>query len=240
MATILVTGANRGIGLALVRKLLARGDSVIATARDPHTADDLAPLLAQHQARSQLLALDVTDEASIRSAMALLSAKTTALDVLVNNAGVSSGGAGDVARGQGSRLGMLTAAALIDVYRVNAVGALLVTQAAVELLRKGRDARVLNVSSAMGSIAEASGGSYAYRMSKAALNMASRALASDLRQYGIAVRSVHPGWVKTRMGGASAPIDVDASADGLVRLIDRTTLGESGSFVRYDGKSLEW
>jgi NAD(P)-dependent dehydrogenase (short-subunit alcohol dehydrogenase family) len=219
---ILITGAGRGIGLELARQLAARGHRVVGTARDARGLDALrAAGLASET-------LDVTSDASVA---ALAERRADApLDVLVNNAGV----------GAWTSLEATTSAELLQLFDVNAVGPLRVSRALLGPLRRSRG-RLFHVTSKMGSIGDGpSGGSYAYRMSKAALNMASANLAADLRGAGIASIVVHPGWVQTDMGGRGAPLTVEASAAGLVTLVETRGLESTGQFLNYDGRPIPW
>ncbi|MCC6645210.1 MAG: SDR family oxidoreductase [Polyangiaceae bacterium] len=217
---VVVTGANRGIGLGLVRLLLSRGDSVTGTARDADAAGELRATGAR------VLPLDVTSADSVAALSRALG--DASVDVLVNNAGVSAGWGGGV-----EELPLDTCERL---FRVNALGPLAVTRALLPHLRRGAGKTVMHVTSMMGSISDnTSGGSYAYRMSKAALNMASRSLAIDLRGERISSFVVHPGWVKTDMGGPGATVEVDECVAGLARLLDGDALARSGRFFHYLG-----
>lgn len=224
-----VTGANRGIGLELVRQALARGDEVEATARRPEEAEALNALSAASDGRLRIHALDVRDDASVS---AFAEAIERPIDALINNAGVS---------GQKGALESLSMEKALAVFDTNALGALRVTRALLPRLREGAGKKVAHLSSLMGSVADNRGGSsYAYRMSKTALNMAARSLAVDLRGEGIISVPLHPGWVQTDMGGTRAPTKVEDSAAGLLRLIDGLTLEHSGRFFDFTGKELPW
>lgn len=215
-----VTGANRGIGLALVEALLARGDEVVAGTRRPNEIE--------RGARLTIVRCDVTNDDEVR---ALAEAAGERVDLLVNNAG-TSGGKGTLAE--------IDLAAFEDVMRTNVTGVLRVTRAIAPALRRARG-KILNVSSQLGSIARnQSGGNYSYKTSKAALNMITRGLANELAADGVAVLAVHPGWVRTRMGGDSAPVSVEDSARGLLAIADALTLAGTGRFVDYQGTELPW
>lgn len=178
----LVTGANRGIGLELVRQLRERGDDVEACAQSPKNAHELQKLAGD---RVRIHALDVTDTDSVRWL---------------------AGALGDVA-----------------------------------LDRRGRVKKFVHLTSGMGSISDnTSGGSYAYRMSKAALNMMSRSLARDLAGEGIASYVINPGWVQTDMGGSGAPTPVADSVRGILREVDKATLADSGEFLNWKGNRYAW
>ncbi|MFO0560171.1 MAG: SDR family oxidoreductase [Polyangiales bacterium] len=225
MKHVIVTGAGRGIGLELTRQLLARGDRVTATARDPNVGS-LAELKRQHGDHLRVLALDVSDAASIDAFAKALDGE--AVDVLINNAAIS---------GNQGALNSLEMDDALKVYATNAVGPVLLTRALRGNLRKGTDARVAHITSGMGSISEnTSGGWYAYRMSKAALNMASKCLALEFEREGILSAVINPGWVKTDMGGSGAPTEVNESAEGILRVIDSLTAPRSGAFLDYRGE----
>jgi len=220
----LVTGANRGIGLELVRLLLSRGATVIATTRDRAGALELIDTGAR------VLELDVSDPASIEALGSKLG--DTAIDVLINNAGVSS---------TSKLLGDCSGAEFARVFAVNSTGPVLVTRALMGPLRKGSRKVVVNISSQLASIRNNTGGSsYGYRASKAALNMLTVCMANELRAEGFTCVCMHPGWVKTRMGGDQAPMTVEQSARFLLDQVERMNTGDSGSFRNYDGSTLPW
>lgn len=223
----LVTGANRGIGLQFAKTLSERGDHVFATARNPEEADELLALASDNV---QVLALDIADPQSVKELSIRM--KDEELDVLINNAGVySRGGTPDRLDFDGIR----------KDFEVNTMGTLRVVQAALPALRAGRAKKIVNVTSKMGSIADnTSGGSYSYRMSKAALNMGTRSLAHDLAGEGFVVFVIHPGWVLTSMGGPSALIDTKKSVDGMLSVIDGADRRTSGLFWNWDGSQIEW
>ena len=223
---ILVTGASRGIGLELVRQLHARGDEVIATVRDDKSSGQVREL-----AGVRVEPCDVASEPSIAGLAARLG--DAALDVVINNAGVWGGERQSVAR--------FDVAEALRTYQTNALGPLLVSLALLPHLRRGGAKKLLHVTSGMGSIGDnKSGGYYAYRMAKAALNMASRSLANDLRGEGIASAVINPGWVQTDMGGSGASTPVAESVAGIVARLDELTLETSGSFLNWRGGTYIW
>jgi NAD(P)-dependent dehydrogenase (short-subunit alcohol dehydrogenase family) len=231
----LVTGANRGIGLEYVRQLLARGDRVVATARHPGKANALNALAGEHPGRLHVLPLDVADPraiAELQRELLLLSddSDTDRLDLLVNCAGVLH---------SGERFGKVDATTLDDSFRTNAMGPFLLTQALAPRLADG--ARVANISSQLGSIAGVSRfGTPSYNISKAAQNMATALLAAALRPRDIIVVALHPGWVQTDMGGEGATVAPQASVAGMLQVIDRLTLADSGRFLDWQGRALAW
>jgi NAD(P)-dependent dehydrogenase (short-subunit alcohol dehydrogenase family) len=227
---LVVTGANRGIGLEFVKQYLARGERVVAAVRSPRSDDALAALAAAHPGQLRVLACDVGDDASVAAFAQALGDE--AVDVLINNAGVGDGWAG---------LDAVTTDDALRVFSVNALGPLRVTRALLRNLLRSDVRRVAHISSGMGSIGDnRSGGAYAYRMSKAALNMASRTLAMDLRDRGVVSVVFNPGWVQTDMGGASAPLAVGDSVRALVGLIEGLTPAASGTFLDWRGTAYAW
>lgn len=230
---VVVTGANRGIGLELVRQLQARGDTVEACARNPRHANELLRLAEDE--RVTIHPLDVTDPNSVASLAGALG--TAAIDIVFNVAGVYGGPTQSLAQMAQD----LALADVHDTFDVNAVGPLRVSVALLPHVRRGTAKKLVHVTSGMGSISDnTSGGYYAYRMSKAALNMMSRSLAVDLRGEGITSVVINPGWVQTAMGGASAPTPVDESVRGILREIDRATLADSGEFLNWRGNRYAW
>jgi len=186
----------------------------------------------EHPDRLSILPLDVMDEASIASAKEMVRTQTDHLDLLINNAGVNP---------RGERLGDLEAETLLHTFHVNAVGPMMVTQQFLDLLRAGERSKIVNISSQMGSlIQKKSGGSYSYCTSKAALNMLTRALAFDLRSEGIIVVAMHPGWVRTDMGGSHAPLSPAKSVSGMLRVIDRLRPADTGRFLTWRGRKHPW
>lgn len=221
--TVLITGASRGLGAELARIYAEDGWRVIACTRGALPAEGGADRLP----------LDVADPASIDALGQAL--QGVAIDVLINNAGV---------RGDTGGLSSLETEDFLEVMRVNALAPLLLTRALLPNLRAGERRVVANISSRAGSLAEGTldddDGDYAYRCSKAALNMATVKLAQDLKGDGISVLSLHPGWVQTDMGGSDAVVSVAASAAGLRAIIDRADMAASGSFRAYDGRQVSW
>jgi NAD(P)-dependent dehydrogenase (short-subunit alcohol dehydrogenase family) len=230
MLTVLVTGASRGIGLALTESLANRGDVVIATCRDPDSATELQALAARDDIDIDIVRMDVTDFASIEAAREEIG--DIAIDVVVNNAGV-------IGPERQSTLDMD-----FDGWRacfeVNTLAPLKVAQVFLSNLRLAEHGRILTVSSRMGSLSYALSDKIAYRSSKAAVNKVMQGLATDLKGEGIAVSVCHPGWVKTGMGGQGADMPADRSAAGLTRIIDRMRVADSPRFYNYDGSELAW
>ncbi len=215
---MLITGAGRGLGRTLAGLYAAAGWRVIRCMRQ--AADDAVPL-------------DVADTGSIAALGARLAGQP--VDIVINNAAI---------RGDTGGLSSLEAGDFLEVMRINALAPLLVARALRPNLAAGKCKVLVNISSRAGSLAEGTldddDGDYAYRCSKAALNMATVKLAQDFARDGIAVISLHHGWVRTDMGGEEAAIDVGVSAAGLKALIDGTTMAQSGGFRAYDGRTVAW
>jgi NAD(P)-dependent dehydrogenase (short-subunit alcohol dehydrogenase family) len=234
----LVTGANRGIGLELVRQLLAAGRRVVATCRQPGRATALNPLAGEYPGRLHVLPLDVAEpksQAELARELPLVLGEDDAgapgrIGLLVNNAGVLH---------SGERFGSLTAANFEDSFRTNALGPLLLTQALAPLLADG--ARVVNLSSRLGSIGSTTRfGTPSYNISKAALNMATALLARALEERGIVVVAISPGWVRTEMGGDGAEVAVGDAVEGILEVAARLGAGDNGRFVDWQGKPVPW
>lgn len=220
MPHVIITGANRGIGLEFCRALTARGDDVTALCRQSSAELDALPLQISEN-------YDVTDGGAI-DAFAR-SVAPNSVDLLINNAGIL----------RNVPLEHLDLEAIRRQFEVNALGPLRVTHSLLPALKQG--AKIALVTSRMGSIADnESGGSYGYRMSKAALNAAGASLARDLKSRDIAVAILHPGWVKTDMTGNSGLIDATQAVAGLLERIDRLTLKHSGTFWHSNGEVLPW
>lgn len=219
--TVLVIGANRGIGLELSRQLATRGDRVVSACRKTSNA------LGRLDGVDVREGVDVTDEASVRELAASLG--EASVDDLWLVAGIL----------KPVSLDALDANVIREQFEVNALGPLITTSSLLPCLHPG--SKVALLTSRMGSIADnTSGGSYGYRMSKAALNMAGRSLALDLAPRGIAVAILHPGWVKTDMTARQGLIDAATSAEGLIRIVDALTLAETGQFTHQSGEALPW
>ena len=230
-STYFITGCNRGLGLEFVRQLLARGQRVIATCRDIATSTDLTALTLKHSGQLSLVEMDVSDEASMREAVALLNDE--AIDVFINNAGMYGP--------RDANFGNVDGPAMAEVLYTNAVAPVLLTQLLIDNVRKGSGKKLVFVSSKMGSIADnGRGGSYIYRSSKTALNSVVKSLALDLAPEGIATATLHPGWVRTDMGGPNGLIDAPESVSGMLNVIDGLSVADTGQFFNYDGSTIAW
>ena len=220
MTSTLITGANRGIGLEMTRQLSARGDTLIAACR--RASPELERLGVE-----VIEGVDVGSDESVAALVKSLSGRR--LDRLVNNAGIL----------QRTALDNLDWGAMVRQFEVNSIGPLRVTAALRGNLAEG--SKVFIVTSRMGSIEDnTSGGSYGYRMSKAAVNMAGRSLAHDLKDAGVGVAILHPGFVRTEMTGHQGLVDAPESAAGIIARIDELTLETSGGFWHANGERLPW
>jgi len=228
----LVTGANRGLGLEFVRQLLARGDQVIAACRHPGKAQALNVLAGEHPGRLKVLPLELGEprsHAALAREVALVN-DGEPLDLLINNAGVLRGG---------ERFGAVALADLDASFRTNAAGPFLLTQALAGQLADG--AKVANISSEVGSIGlRQEFRTPSYAMGKAAQNMATSLLSQALAARGITVVALHPGWVRTDMGGPQAALTPQESVAALLALLHKIGLEQSGSFLDWQGDSLPW
>lgn len=227
METVLITGASRGIGLELCQQFLSRGFNVLATYRGSPSAELLA--LAEAK-RLNLYELEVLDQSSIDSLSAALHEQT--IDILINNAGVLGP--------DKQELDGLDVKGWLDTFAVNSIAPLTISMALLENLKKANNGRIITITSQMGSLSRQSTGKYAYRSSKAAANKVMQVLSLELREFSIAVCPVHPGWVKTDMGGDDADITVQASAGGICELAIQLTLKQSGQFLTWEGKVHAW
>lgn len=233
MKNILITGANRGIGLEMTRHLLAQGERVIATCRRPAKAEALQALDEQFPEQLTILPLDVTNPTSIQAASNAVQRIVTCLDVLINNAGFLDGQ---------ETLDTFDAEVMQRTFDINATGVMRVTTQFLPLLRYGKQAKLINISSQLGSLQamKPKWGRYSYNSSKAALNMITRMLAFELKSEGISVICVHPGWVQTDMGGAKADISPAESAAGILQVVAELTLAQTGNFYTYSGEQHLW
>ncbi len=232
MQRVLVTGANRGLGLEFAQQLLARGARVIAACRQPGRALKLTELAAAHPGHLHVLPLDLARERSIAGLAHEAGMLTDRLDALINNAGVLV---------SGERYGELAAKAFAETFATNVIGPLLLTQALTSLLEHGDAARVVNLSSDLGSHADTLAfNTPSYAISKAALNMVTRLTAAELGPRGITVISLNPGWVRTDMGGARAPLAANESVAAMLEVIDGLKPGDSGRFLDYSGAEVAW
>jgi NAD(P)-dependent dehydrogenase (short-subunit alcohol dehydrogenase family) len=231
MPSVLITGANRGIGLELARQYLTDGWQVYAACRDPNSASELSRLADTSGDKLRIVALNVADPASVKAAAAEVDGQ--AIDLLLNNAGV--GGV------RGQTIGNIDYEAWAKVLDTNTMGPMRVSEAFVDHVARSERKLIVTLTSGMGSIADnTSGGSIAYRSSKAAVNMVMRTLAIDLAPRGITCVVVNPGWVRTDMGGPHATLTTTESVTMLRRLIETLGPAQSGKFFNYNGREYAW
>jgi NAD(P)-dependent dehydrogenase (short-subunit alcohol dehydrogenase family) len=228
MPSAFITGANRGLGLEFARQYAAGGWRVFATCRDPSAASALAKVAKDHPTLS-VHTMDVTDGASVTALARELSSEP--IDILINNAGIG---------GPKQALGKLDFDGWLETLRVNVLGPARVSEAFLEHVAKSDRRIIVSITSGMGSIADSSGGYYAYRSSKAALNMTMHNFALDLKSRQVIAVAINPGWVQTDMGGASAPTSPEASIEAMLRIFDQLTLDDSGNFLNYRGGTYPW
>jgi NAD(P)-dependent dehydrogenase (short-subunit alcohol dehydrogenase family) len=230
MTTVLVTGANRGIGLEFVRQYAAEGAEVIACCRNPDAAAELQALAGASGGRVRVMRLDVANAADIAALKAALAGQP--IDILINNAGISG------PRRQSAD--DIDLEGWLETFRINTVAPVAISQALRANLKAGAEKKLAAITSQLGSTANNGGQRYAYRSSKAALNNAMRGLSRDWAGDGIAVGIYHPGWVRTDMGGASAPLTPEASVRGLRQRIAELGPKTSGAYRDYSGAELPW
>jgi len=231
MPSVLITGANRGLGLEFARQYVADGWQVFAACRDPSSASELRRLAAARDQNLKIMALDVTDGASIRAAAAELDGQ--AIDLLLNNAGIMG------TRGQ--TIGNMDYEAWAKVLEANTMGPMRVSEEFVDQVARSGRKLIVTLTSGMGSLADnTSGGSIAYRSSKAAVNMVMRSLAIDLAPRGITCVVVNPGWVQTDMGGTNATLTTAESVTKLKSLFETLGPAQSGKFFNYNGREYPW
>jgi len=228
MTTVLITGANRGIGLEFAKQYAAEGAHVIACCRAPNKAEALNALAKT--AGAEVMVLDVTSPKSVAGLKSALAGRP--IDIVINNAGV--GGPRNEAKGT------IDFDAWVETLKTNSVAPMLVSLALHDNLKAGKLKKLITITSMMGSIANHGGGAYAYRASKAAVNSVMHGLSKDWAKDGIAVGIYHPGWVKTDMGGASAPVTPEESVKGLRAQIARLSASNSGAYLDYAGKEIAW
>ena len=231
MPSVLVTGANRGLGLEFVRQYAAGGWRVFACCRKPAAAAALQEIATDAPRNVTVHQLEVTDHPRIEALATEFRAET--LDLLLNNAGVYEP--------KHMVIGQIDYQSWANVFAVNTMAPLKMVECFVEQVAHSDKKLIVSISSQMGSIAEnTDGGHYLYRSTKAALNMVVKSVAIDLQPRGITAVVLHPGWVQTDMGGPTATLKIPDSVRGMVQVIDGLTMGDSGQFISYDGSRIPW
>ena len=225
---VLITGANRGLGLEFTKQYAADGWNVLACCRHPQSAMALQAMAATHS-NVKIHTLDVADFAQI-DALAL-KLKDESIDVLINNAGVYPA----------SSFGDTNYDEWAEGFKINSMAPLKMAEAFVQHITRSQLKKIATLTSKMGSIDDnTSGESYSYRSSKTAVNMVMKSLSIDLKPYGISVITLHPGWVQTDMGGANGLINAQTSVTGLRKQIAELTMASTGKFIAYDSKAINW
>ena len=227
MPTVLITGANRGLGLEFARQYAADGWKVLATCRDPNSATDLNAI----EGNIQILPLDVADFLAIETVARILSAEK--IDLLLNNAGVH--GSRNVA------FGTTDYDDWTEVFRINSQAPLKMAECFIEQITSSDKKLIVSISSWLGSMsANEAGEQYTYRSSKAALNAVTKSMSIDLAEKDVTAVVYHPGWARTDMGGANAEVDPVESVNGIRDGINMLTIADSGNFFNYDGTAIDW
>ncbi|MCC6916056.1 SDR family oxidoreductase [Nitrosomonas sp.] len=232
MNTVLITGANRGIGLEFARQYAADGWQIVACCRQPQQAMALNRLAEQHKDRFSVYPLDVRKLSEIDQLSQKL--HDLSIDILINNAGVYP-------PAQNGEFGRISYDDWIEAFRVNTCAPLKMAEAMVKQVARSKLKVIATLTSKMGSIGDNQrGGSYIYRSSKTAVNMVVKSLAIDLQPRGIITVLLHPGWVQTDMGGRGALISAEQSVAGMRRILDKITHADTGKFFAYDGQPVPW
>ena len=230
METILVTGANRGIGLELVKQYCNQNYQVIGTYRNENTSGEFISM-SRNLNNLKVYSLDVSSDQSLKDFSSKLG--DTPVDIFINNAGVYGP--------RDSSFNNVDERNWISVFQTNAIAPLLLTQLIIENLRNGSQKKLIYITSKMGSIDDnKSGGAYIYRSSKTALNSVVKSISLDLAKDGMKVALLHPGWVRTDMGGPNGLIDATTSVSRMTEVIDRLSQSDSGCFFNYDGSKIPW
>lgn len=232
--TILVTGANRGIGLAVTKVLLTGGDKVFAACRHPEKAVELSTLKKTFPSLLEMVALEADSDKSVEAAAKEVGKKTDHLDILINMAGI-------MLRPHDAKLEDLDFQQIRETFETNTLGPLRVTKFFLPLLRKSKQARIVNVTSGIGSISGTDNPHfYAYGASKSALNKVTRTLALELKNENMVVVVLDPGWVKTDMGGPNAWLTPEESSGAIAKTAKALTMEQTSQFIYNDGKELKW
>ena len=228
MGIVFITGANRGLGLEFVKEFSENDYEVIATCRDPNSSRDLSAL-AKSNFKIQLHQLDVSNTKNIQDLSIHL--KNKPIDILINNAGIYRSGS----------FNSVNKDSWVESFITNTIGPYEVIEHFLPNVLQGREKKVISITSKMGSIDDnTSGGSYIYRSSKTALNSMMRSLTHDLKTHDIATMTLHPGWVRTDMGGPGGWIDVKESVSGMIDQILNLSIQNTGRYIDYDGNPIKW
>ena len=230
MTNVLITGANRGLGLGFVKNYLGKDVNVVSTTRDIKGSTELLALKEIFRDKLEIFELDLIKESAGETIANLIGDRP--IDILINNAGVGS---------TNQYFEAVSPKPWLKVLKVNLIAPLMVTQSIINNVKKGLDKKIYFLSSQLGSIGDnASGGMYIYRSSKTGLNQVVKSLSVDLKPQGITVVSLHPGWVKTDMGGKIADLETKTSVFALLKVIEKLKFEDTGKFFNYDGSELNW
>ena len=227
-STVLITGANRGLGLEFVQQYSQQGFSVLACSREPSDANELKALQKKNSS-IEIFQLNVGDLDEIKALSNTL--KNITIDILINNAGIYRSG----------EFGSLDPEAWIESFKINTIAPYILIEAFLNQIMRSNLKKIISITSKMGSIDDNnSGGSYIYRTSKTALNSMMKSLTHDLASKGISTLTLHPGWVRTDMGGSNAWINIPESVTGMIKQIDKLSEKNSGQYIDYSGKIIKW
>lgn len=229
MPNVLITGASRGIGLALAKVYAEAGDTVFAFCRTPQSADNLNALAERSRGRVRVHAMDVGEERSIKAAAGAVG--NLPIDILINNAGVRGG--------DNQSLGNIETSDWIEAFKVMTIGPFRVVQTFLEHVKAAQNPKIVGISTQIAATTWPAGGTYVYASTKAALNRVMLSMARDLKDLAIVVL-VHPGWVKTDMGGQAADITPEESAAGILKVVAALTKTDSGKFYKWNGEIHPW
>lgn len=236
MKRILVTGSSKGLGLEFVKQYLETGNLVIASSRNPDKSPELEKLKNKYSENLITIKLDVSKQEDREKAFEQVSQQIRGLDLLINNAGIISGDEKNP-----SVFGAVYKEDLSKVFLVNSISPLVMSETFLPLLEKGSNAKIINITSMNGSIAKReSGGKYSYAASKAALNMITKIMSYDLKEKGIITLAIHPGWIKTDMGGEDAPLEKEEPISLIIDLIEKIDISNTGKFLDWQGNELPW
>ncbi len=227
-STVLITGANRGLGLEFVQQYSQQGFSVLACSREPSDANELKALQKKNSS-IEIFQLNVGDLDEIKALSNTL--KNITIDILINNAGIYRSG----------EFGSLDPEAWIESFKINTIAPYILIEAFLNQIMRSNLKKIISITSKMGSIDDNnSGGSYIYRTSKTALNSMMKSLTHDLASKGISTLTLHPGWVRTDMGGTNAWINTSESVNGMIKQIEKLSQKNSGQYIDYSGKTIKW
>ncbi len=231
MKNIFITGANRGLGFEFTKQYLEMGERVFAGARNPDQAISLHQLKEEYKDNLTLIKLEVNKQEDIDSAVSSIKTRGHGIDILINNAAIKNEREG---------FGNLEMTSMLKVFEVNVMSPVLIIQQFMPLLKKGNKPLVINISSSLGSIGRNGGTILTYSSSKAALNMFTNRLAVPLKQNGIIIIVMDPGWVQTDLGGSNADLTPPESISGMIDVIEKLNIKDTGRYYRYNGEELPW